>query len=171
MAEHEPSIGASDDWYVAGVPTIEGSKSKAELRQLPEYQTWKSMRARCLNPKRPDYQNYGGRGISVCNRWSSFEAFLADVGRRPSADHSIERRNNGLGYNPENCLWATKKQQCNNRRSNIILTHEGKSQTVVEWAVELGISYEMIRQRVHRGYSDADALTKPQYPLRRIHNG
>lgn len=82
----------------------------------PLYVTWASMHQRCENPKSTAYYLYGGRGITVCERWNSFENFCADMGERPSPTHSIDRRDNDKGYSPENCRWATKKQQAQNTR-------------------------------------------------------
>lgn len=81
-----------------------------------EYNSWAAMRGRCNNPKNQDYASYGGRGLTVCDRWGSFENFLADMGQKPSPQHSIDRVNNDAGYSPDNCRWATKLEQRHNQR-------------------------------------------------------
>nr|WP_150959353.1 AP2 domain-containing protein [Aneurinibacillus sp. XH2] len=90
----------------------------SEGKTSPEYTAWYCMIQRCTNPKNKDYPNYGGRGITVCNRWvNSFESFLEDMGEKPSPNHSVERKNNNAGYSPENCTWADKVQQSRNQRT------------------------------------------------------
>lgn len=125
-----------------------------------EYRIWLQMRARCGNPNHANYARYGGRGIKVCQRWeNSFEAFLEDMGPRPSSNHSLDRVNNNKGYGPDNCAWALPSEQANNRRTNSNLTFEGRTQTIAQWAAELGISQHTLRRRLEEGWSVAVALT------------
>lgn len=127
----------------------------------PEYQVWEQMKARCLNPNHTYYYNYGGRGITVCARWrSSFAHFLQDMGSRPSPQHTLDRINNDGPYGPENCRWATRAQQSNNTRRNRLLTYKGETLTLAEWAERQGIPYKTLLARLHRDWSDEDALTK-----------
>lgn len=86
-------------------------------RVAPEYKSWVAMKARCLNPRATSYENYGGRGIKICQRWrDSFKKFRADMGKRPSLSHTLDRINNNGHYKPSNCRWATKLQQNRNKR-------------------------------------------------------
>jgi len=99
------------------------------------------------NLKSKDYQNYGGRGIDMCNRWEdSFSNFLSDMGKRPSINHSIDRINNDKGYSKENCKWSTKSEQNLNKRNNVLF--EGKTNS--EWALILGISAQAINYRMKK---------------------
>ena len=86
------------------------------VQEHPSYDTWALMLSRCTDPNATGYENYGGRGISVCERWHHFANFAADMGIKPSRDHSIDRRNNSLGYYPGNCRWATRIEQASNKR-------------------------------------------------------
>ena len=87
------------------------------MHKFPEYGIWSNMHQRCRNPKNKGFKWYGGRGINVCDRWQSFPVFYADMGPRPSKNHSIERVDNNLGYEPDNCIWATMAVQNKNRRA------------------------------------------------------
>jgi hypothetical protein len=123
-----------------------------------EYRVWQLMRARCDDATNP---HYGGRGLSVCDRWEAFENFYADMGPRPSSEHQIERRDNDAGYGPENCVWATPKEQANNRSSNRLLTLGGLTLTMQQWSEELCLPYKTIHSRVGRGWSVERALSTP----------
>lgn len=104
---------------IAGANKIAKARTKHGLHGIPEYFIWKTMRQRCNNQKNRDYPEYGGRGISVCNRWDEFENFLIDMGKRPTRLHSLDRINNNSGYFPDNCRWAdATTQRLNQRRMN-----------------------------------------------------
>jgi len=116
------------------------------------------MLGRCHNPTDNSWARYGGRGIVVCERWrESFLNFAEDMGERPPS-HSIDRIDNNGNYEPKNCRWATKKEQCNNTRSNRVLVLDGKAKTMTQWAEELGLSRETIRGRLRRGATVERAL-------------
>ena len=128
----------------------------------PEYRTWKKMRSRCsAAPGTKEYKNYAQRGIRVCRRWDDYSNFLADMGRKPSLDHTIERLDNDRGYEPSNCCWATMKQQSRNRRANRILDVDGVEHTTVEWAEIVDINPNTIRHRLWAGWSARDAVKTP----------
>ena len=134
---------------------------KHGCRKLPEYDVWNAMIQRCSNPNHANYHNYGLRGISVCDEWQKFENFLADMGRRPSNKHSIERIRNNEGYQPNNCKWATQVEQCNNTRHNRMLLVNGVARTISELARESGIQSCTIISRIEYGWSNEDAVLKP----------
>lgn len=128
----------------------------------PEYRAWKAMIERCENPNCEPFRNYGARGITVAPEWRiSFVTFLAYIGPRPSALHSLDRINNELGYSPGNVRRATKQEQNRNRRGNRLLTLNGETRCVQDWAEHLALSVSMIRNRIARGWSDERALTEP----------
>ena len=132
------------------------------MRNLPEYSSWSAMRARCINPQRKSYARYGGRGITICDRWlNSFPNFYADMGPKPSSEYSLERINNSGPYSPENCRWATGTEQCSNTRRNRILEHDGLKMTATQWAAFLDINYFTLIDRLVRGWSVERTLTEP----------
>lgn len=117
------------------------------------------MKTRCYRKTWPGFKHYGGRGIKVCDRWlESFENFLADMGRRPSSDHSLDREDNEKDYCLANCRWATKIEQQNNKRTNVFLELDGERMTLSDWGRHLGMAANTIRMRLVNGWSIADAL-------------
>lgn len=144
--------------------------TKHGMRYLPEYRVWCAMIRRCSSPKDPAYHNYGERGISVCERWKDFSAFMQDMGIRPSPEHTIERKDNGQGYSKENCVWDTRRRQARNTRQNNMITHLGKTQCLTDWAEEFGIKPRSLQKRLTSGWSIDRALSEP-IPSRLACNG
>ena len=123
------------------------------------YPTWRNIIQRCENPNNGGYADYGARGISVCGRWrADFQAFVADMGPRPSSRHTIERRSNDGNYEPDNYRWATRVEQGRNKRSNRLVRYRGSLMPLSQ-AVELaGINYGTAQWRLNNGRSDEGAL-------------
>lgn len=127
-----------------------------------EYSIWRSMRNRCYIPTVPAYRRYGGRGITLCDRWrESFWSFYADMGDAPPG-MSIDRIDNDGPYSPENCRWASPKTQSRNRGSNRLITYNGITLCLTEWAERVGLSWDLVQGRLNRGWSEHDALTTPK---------
>lgn len=123
----------------------------------PEYRCWASMKFRCLNQNSAEWHKYGGRGISVCERWLTFANFLEDMGKRPAL-YTIDRIDNSRGYEPSNCRWASYTQNNRNRRSNVNITIYGTTKCLSEWAKEVGLQPSTIRWRLKRGESGEQLL-------------
>lgn len=124
----------------------------------PEYRSWQHMRRRCQNPKEPNYFRYGGRGITICARWESFENFFADVGPRPSKKHSLGRIDNDGNYEPGNVRWETPLEQGGNNSRNRLFTINGKTQCFAAWVRELGLVGNTVHRRLKRGMTIEQAL-------------
>jgi hypothetical protein len=147
--------------HAGRVSRVRHGQSGAGL--TPEYRSWRHMHDRCLNANDQDYSNYGGRGISICQRWlDGFENFLADMGPRPSPKHSLDRIDNDGPYSPENCRWATQCEQMRNTRRTRLLTHDGLTLPLTDWAVRLGIHKASLRERLMRGWPIDLALSTPK---------
>lgn len=131
------------------------------------YRVYRTMLGRCQNPNAHEYENYGGRGITVCEEWQSYERFrdwaIAN-GYDPNAKHgkcTLDRIDTNKGYSPDNCRWVPMKTQERNRRNNVNLTFNGETHCIAEWAEIIGISPQALRQRLCHGWSVKDALSRP----------
>lgn len=137
------------------------------------YRTWASIKRRCSLEGQENYERYGGRGISVCERWKdSFEAFLEDMGEPPDG-MTIDRFPDTNGnYEPGNCRWATIEEQANNKRTSRLIEYLDRTQTMAQWCRELGLDYGMVRSRLDDyGWSVGEAFTLPSSPLSRSKRG
>lgn len=124
------------------------------------FQVWNGMKARCEQVNHSNYKNYGGRGIKVCERWQTFDNFLADMGT-PEKGMSLDRIDHNGDYQPDNCRWASRREQSLNTRRSRMLEFNGVSKTAHEWAEELNIDPKTLRQRLYRGWSVEKTLTTP----------
>ena len=149
------SCGCQRHLQAAAITTHGGSKTS-------EYRTWQAMRNRCTDPKNPGWLRYGGRGISVDPRWDAFAAFLADMGAKPSPAHTLDRVDGDGDYTPENCRWATRREQAQNTSRNHYVTWNGETKSIAEWARTTGINKDAIRYRLLAGWSAEETLTRPR---------
>lgn len=138
-----------------------GNRRKTHgLAKTFEYRCWITMKRRCNNKNDAAYENYGGRGIIVCERWNkNFRNFLEDMGNAPSKKHSIDRINNNGNYCPENCKWSTRLEQSNNKRSNIMLEYDNECLSLMEWSRKTGITYSALQYRFKCGWPIDKMLT------------
>lgn len=123
------------------------------------------MHDRCTRPANPQFKNYGGRGISVCERWNDYKTFAEDMGERPSPSHSIDRINVNKGYEPDNCRWATRKEQQRNKRHRVFVTIEGVEFRAIELAEQSGLKTDTIIARAASGLPLSEVLS----PRRRVY--
>ncbi len=142
-----------------------GRLIKHGLTKTPTYQAWSMMKQRCYNPKTERFECWGGRGIRVCERWLGkkvgFLNFLADMGIRPSKEHTLDRINNDGDYEPGNCRWATRTEQNRNKSDCVILEHDGKRMTIAEWARHVGLEERTLAHRIQNGWDVPKALATP----------
>ena len=132
----------------SGVDVYASRRKWANPSSTPTYFSWRSMRARCCSKKNASWDNYGGRGIKVCDRWmQSYDAFVEDMGLRPDG-MTLDRIDNDGPYSPENCRWASWKTQRSNKRCSKYITHDGVTLTVAQWAARLGINTDTLWKRL-----------------------
>lgn len=155
--------------YIQRANLLTGQQSCGCLRKKhgktksPEFRVWTLMRSRCMWKGWPNFHNYGGRGITICDRWkNSFLDFLHDVGPRPSDRHSIDRIDNNGNYEPGNVRWATSEEQANNRRTCRFLEFNGKRQTVTQWAKQIGITHQAMMGRIGKAGSQSERIFRPR---------
>ena len=129
--------------------------------ETAEYRTWDAMVRRCTPPTHKQWEHYGGRGITVCQEWLVFDAFLADMGPRPGPRLSLDRIDNEQGYSKENCRWATYTQQNLNKRNTPMITIGGETAHLNDWLADTGMSSATFYRRLHAGMSPEEALRTP----------
>lgn len=152
-----------------------GGNFRHGLDNSPEHNSWVSMKNRCNNPNNRSYKNYGGRGITVCERWmESFDNFMKDMGNKPGDQYSIDRRNNNAGYCKDNCKWSDKKEQANNRRpkenppaKTKALTINGETRLLEEWYSIYGTDRVLYYTRKERGWDEIEAISTPRNSYRK----
>jgi hypothetical protein len=136
------------------------------MTHTKEFIAWCGMKQRCLNPKHKSFKRYGGRGITICDRWLKFENFFADMGYAP-AGFTLDRRDNDKGYFPDNCRWASPKHQGRNRRNNRKIILGGVEKTLAEWCENFGRNYYTVHYRLTNGWPVRMALSTPADPNRK----
>jgi hypothetical protein len=144
--------------------SIANKKKRIYKPQSVEYVTWKRMRSRCFNHNSPDFKDYGGRGITICDRWSVFANFLADMGKKPSPSHSIDRYpDNDGNYEPGNCRWATPVEQARNKRTTRWIEYQGQLMSTAEACERAGLEHDLVLDRLNvLGWSEYDAINTPK---------
>lgn len=129
-----------------------------------EHRVWSGMKTRCFNPKDKHYRDYGGRGITICDRWlgpKGFENFVRDMGPRPSSAHKIDRIDNDGGYAPDNCRWVTQREQNRNYRRNLVVTVDGQPLCLADACTKRGANYHLVYARLQRGWDLERAICAP----------
>lgn len=158
---HTRSCGCAKSAMLSAAFTRHGqSKKRAKTRT---YNAWINMRTRCYDKVGSDYPNYGGRGIQVCERWQTFDNFLADMGEVPTR-MTLERADNNGNYEPSNCVWRDRTTQARNRRNTRRATYNGVTKTLAEWAEESGKSLGLLVNRLRRGWDIGTAMSHPLCP-------
>lgn len=126
-----------------------------------EYMAWRGVITRCTNTTNKRYPEWGGRGITVCDRWREYENFLDDMGRAPSRKHSIDRTDNNKGYYKENCRWATRQEQSNNTRRAVKIRYNGEEKSLRDWCTLMHLNYQQMNARIWGGWTPERAFNTP----------
>jgi hypothetical protein len=127
------------------------------------YGSWYAMKQRCNNPKNKQYKDYGGRGIKYIPAWDTFETFEKDMSLEYQKNLTLDRIDNSKGYSKENCRWATRKQQNQNKRCNIVLELNGETKTLLEWSKDINMGYDTLRSRFYRKMKPIEILKTDLY--------
>ena len=142
--------------------TARNMQIKHDMYKTRIYSIWQDMKRRCNNPNMINYHHYGGRGINICGEWNLFENFYKDMKEGYNDNLSIDRIDNGKGYNKDNCKWSTQEEQMNNTRANRLITFNKNTKTMAQWAKSVGLSRDVLRSRIDKyGWSFNHALTIP----------
>lgn len=153
-------INRDEESEGCGVNPIHGHAQRLYGKTSPEYHSWLHMRARCLNHRSPAFPRYGGRGIQICERWSSFELFLEDMGPRP-ADTTLDRIDNNGNYEPGNCRWGSRTQQANNTSRTRFIEFMDERLSVRDWSDRTGLKVATIHTRLRFGWTPERILSEP----------
>lgn len=136
------------------------ARAKHGMEGTKTYSAWRSMKRRCLSKRCKSYPDYGGRGITVCEKWMDFRGFFEDMGIAQEG-MTLERKDNNKGYSKENCVWASQKDQANNKRNTTFITHDGITRSLAQWAEFFGIGRKLLWFRLKRGWSFEESIARP----------
>jgi len=140
--------------------TFKDRITKHNQSNTKTYNSWRAMKDRCYSKNHIEYKRYGGKGITVCDRWiNSYENFLKDMGEKPLG-MSLDRINSKKNYEPKNCKWSSIKEQQNNKSTNVFIKFNGQSLTISQWADKFNMPSSRLRARIKRGWNFKDAITK-----------
>lgn len=145
-----------------GTPDLRGARTTHELTKHPLYGVWSAMKDRCMKERCPAYKWYGARGITVCAEWMDFSVFYSwAIASGWEKGLTIERNKNSLGYSPDNCSFIPLASQQKNRRNCRLITMDGETKTLTDWCTQYGITFLFAYNRIKMGWSDEDAIKKP----------
>ena len=165
LRKNTRSCGCLHDECIVARSTRHGCSPRRNVSR--EYRAWAHMRGRCMNPDDHNYDDYGGRNISICSRWRDFSNFLSDMGPCPPG-YTLHRVNNDGNYKKSNCRWTDMKTQLRNKRTNVVLTYKGRTQCLSAWTEELNLPYTTVQARLQvLGWSVPEAFETPVGSRRR----